>query len=97
MNPALSLSSPARAWCQRSYQLQFPVTSSQLGFISSELPVRSYQLSGVLTHPSPKPTALMEAPLALKPLLEVTPHKPCSQEDTSHWRIACIKLWLHFS
>lgn len=40
--------------------------------ISSELAAPSYQSCGVITHPSPKPTALMEVPLALKPLLEIT-------------------------
>lgn len=55
----------------------------------------SYQFCGVITHPSPKPTALMEL-LALKPLLEITPCKACSQEDTFHCRINCNKFWLCF-
>lgn len=65
--------------------------------LSSLVPVISSELSVLCSHnsPKPKPMALLEAPLALKPLLEIT-QQICSQEDTVLWRITCIRLWLHF-
>lgn len=73
------------------------VSQLSSSLVPDELSVMGYQFCGVITHPSPKAMALIEVPLALKPLLELTPHKACSQEDTFHWRINCIKLWLPFS
>lgn len=43
--------------------------------LSSLVPLISSELSVLSSHNSPKPTALMEAPLALEPLLEITPCK----------------------
>lgn len=73
------------------------VSQLSSSLVPDELSVMSYQFCGVITHPSPKAMAVMEVPLALKCLLELTPHKACSQEDTFHRRISCIKLWLPFS
>lgn len=43
--------------------------------LSSLVPLISSELSVLCSHNSPKPTALMEAPFALEPLLEITPCK----------------------